>query len=57
MSKRNLLVVHGSGVIRSRLKSFILSELDDVAVFEACSSKDGIQKCQEQRYELLVCSK
>ena len=37
MSKRNLLIVHGSGLIRNRLKSFILSELDDVTVFEACS--------------------
>ena len=57
MSKRNLLIVHGSGLIRNRLKSFILSELDDVAVFDACSSKDTVQKCQEQRYEILVCSK
>ena len=57
MSKRNLLIVHGSGLIRHRLKSFILSELDDIAVFEACSSKDAVKKCQEQRYEILVCSK
>lgn len=57
MGKRNLLIVHGSGLIRNRLKSFILAELDDIAVFEACSSKDAVQKCQEQKYEILVCSK
>ena len=57
MSKRNLLVVHGSGVIRNRLKSFILSELDDISVFEAGSSKDAILQCQEQRFDILICSK
>lgn len=57
MSKRNLLIVHGSGLIRNRLKSFVLSELDDISVFEACSSKEAVQKCQEQRYEIMVCSK
>lgn len=57
MGKRSLLIVHRSVVIRSLLKSFIHSELDDISVFEACSSKEAVQKCQEQRYEILVCSK
>ncbi len=57
MGKRNLLVVHGSGVIRNRLKSFILSELDDISIFEAGSSKEATRQCQEQRFDILICSK
>lgn len=57
MSKRNLLVIHGSGTIRNRLKSYILSELDDVTVFEASSSNEAIQKCQDQKFEVMICGK
>lgn len=57
MSKRNLLIVHGSGIIRHRLKSFVLSELDDVEVFEAPSAQEAVLQCQRQKIEVIVCGK
>ena len=57
MSMRNLLIVHGSGTTRNRLKSYILSELDDIAISEVSSSQEAIQKCQEEKFELVLCGK
>ena len=57
MGMRNLLLVHGSGTIRNRLKSYILSELDDIAISEVSSSQEAIQKCREQKFELVLCGK
>ncbi|HHT9108224.1 MAG TPA: response regulator [Candidatus Wunengus sp. YC64] len=57
MGMRNLLLVHGSGTTRSRLKSYILSELDDITISEVSSSQEAIQKCREQKFELVLCGK
>ena len=55
MGMRNLLLVHGSGTTRNRLKSYILSELDDITISEVSSSQEAIQKCREQKFELVLC--
>ena len=57
MGMRNLLIVHGSEITRNCLESYILSELDDIAISEVSSSREAIQTCQEQKFELVLCGK
>ncbi len=57
MGMRNLLIVHGSEMTRNCLESYILSELDDIDISEVSSSQKAIQKCQEQKFELVLCGK
>jgi len=57
MSMRNLLLVHGSGTTRYRLKSYILSELEATNISEASSSQEALRKLQGQKFDLIVCGK
>lgn len=57
MSMRNILIVHESGMIRNRLKYYILTEFDNVSVFEASSGEESIQKCKEQTFGIVLCGK
>jgi DNA-binding response OmpR family regulator len=57
MSVRNVLIVHDSKVIRNRLKYYVLTEFDSVAVSEGASGEEAVQKCKEQRFEVVLCGK
>lgn len=57
MSLRNILVVHEARSIRNMLKTYILSELNDVLVTEATSALEALQKLQEKKFEVVICSK
>lgn len=56
MSLRTLLIVHEEGALQRLLKSYILAEMDDVAVAEAFSYKQAMEMLEHQSFVTVICS-
>ncbi len=57
MKLRKILIIHGSRSVRRLLKTYIVSELTDVLIFEAETPEDGAQQLQDQKFEVVICGK
>lgn len=57
MRFRNLLVVNSSKAIRGNFKRMILSEMDDVLVFEAANADEAVMQLEKQKFDAVLASK
>ncbi len=53
---RKILIVNESQVVRTLLRRYLLSELNDVFIFEADSSNAAIRCLYKEEYEAVVCA-
>ena len=53
---RKLLIIHEAQALRTLLKRYLLSELDNIYFDESPKSLASLTKMQEQQYDLIVCA-
>lgn len=57
MRMRNILIVHETRILRTVLKTYLISELNDVIIFESSSASDAIKNIKDHKYEVVICGK
>ena len=56
MAIRSLLLVYEPGSVQQIVKSYILSEIQEIHIEEAYSYSEAIEKLQEKPYSVILCS-
>ncbi|OHB71471.1 MAG: hypothetical protein A2W17_08580 [Planctomycetes bacterium RBG_16_41_13] len=55
MRMRKILIVHETRILRTLLKTYLISELNDVVIIEAPSASEALEKFKEQKFEVIIC--
>lgn len=55
MRRRTILVIHEVKLVKTFLKNYIFSELDDAQIVEASSVDEGLEKIQERKFDIVIC--
>ncbi len=52
---RKILIVHETRILRTLLKTYLISVLNDVVIIEAPSAAEALEKFKEQKFEVIIC--
>ncbi|MBE7546343.1 MAG: response regulator [Planctomycetia bacterium] len=52
---RKIPIVHETRILRTLLKTCLISELNDVVIIEAPSASEALEKFKEQKFEVIIC--
>lgn len=55
MRMRKILIIHETRILRTLLKTYLISELNDVVAIEASSASEALEKFKLQRFEAILC--
>ncbi|MBM4056079.1 MAG: response regulator [Planctomycetes bacterium] len=55
MRMRKILIVHETRILRTLLKTYLISELNDVVVIEALTAAEALENFKEQKFEAILC--